>query len=200
MDDNDVLRVENRRPSEVFLRLWRWHATSCGDATATDFELCAKAWAEIRRMEAKEADEAREKIFRSLLNTPPVVTPAPKDIDGKDPSPTAQDDRGTAPDDPEQADQADPEPEPDSDTETGRKKADPAETGRAAFATRKRRILEGLERLRGDGKTLADIAAAAKGLTISEIMDAIDRKPLALPVWVKIEKAVAALQGGDEDG
>lgn len=196
MDENDVLRVENRRPSEVFLRLWRYHTTACGDATAADFELCAEAWAEIRRMEEKEAAEGREKAFRRFMEELPVLTPAPKDIGGKDPSPVAQDDRGGA-------DQADPEPVSDPDTKPGGKKRDPAEVGKAAFATRKRLILEGLERLRGDGKTLADIAAAVKGLTISEIMDAMDRKPLALPVWVKIEKAVACLEQeaeGEQEG
>lgn len=47
--------MEKKKPSEVFLRLWRYHTTACGDATPADFELCAEAWAEIRRMETKEA-------------------------------------------------------------------------------------------------------------------------------------------------
>ena len=46
-----------RKPSEVFLKLWRWRTTNDTTATDEDFTLCAEAWEEIRRMECELAWE-----------------------------------------------------------------------------------------------------------------------------------------------
>ena len=181
MDNNQDMRVENRRPSEVFLRLWRWHATSCGDATAADFELCAEAWAEIRRMETKEAAE----------NTAGRASPAPTERTDSAPEPVSDSDTEA-----DTSSTASGPPSPQGEGNPGR---DAAEIARKGFATRKQKAAEALDQLRAAGVALADIAAAAKGLTISEVMDALERKNLALPVWAKIEKAVAKLNAQRED-
>lgn len=52
-----------RKPSEVFLKLWRWRTTNDTTATDEDFTLCAEAWEEIRKMEAeKEWTEIRDSV------------------------------------------------------------------------------------------------------------------------------------------
>lgn len=52
------------------------------------------------------------------------------------------------------------------------------------------------------GKTMQDIADAAPGLTINQIMDAIAANPLPLPTWALIEKALKKLakDGAAESG
>ena len=42
---------EFEKPSEVFMRLWRYRTTHDDTETPDDFALCAEAWADIRTME-----------------------------------------------------------------------------------------------------------------------------------------------------
>lgn len=74
------------------------------------------------------------------------------------------------------------------------KKRDEADIGRRSLATRKRKIYEAVDRLRAEGTPMQTIADAAPGLTISDVMDAVERKPLALPRLGLLEKAVRKLE------
>lgn len=168
----------------MFLRLWRWHATSCGDATAADFEICAEAWRQIVCLEEIYAQAEERRMLLEALGGGPAAG-------GACPAPTEETAEPVSESDTE-ADAEPPTPKKDRPT-------DASEAARRSFATRKRKAAAALDELRAAGVPLADIAAAAKGLTISEVMDALDRKSLALPVWVKIEKAVAKLTAKTED-
>lgn len=72
-----------------------------------------------------------------------------------------------------------------------------SDSARTAAINRKRNLLEKLDGLRAEGVTLAAIAAAGPGLTITDVMNTLDRKPLALKTQQALEKAAAKLQ---EDG
>ena len=68
-----------------------------------------------------------------------------------------------------------------------------AEAGRTGMITRKRNALEGMERLLARGVTRQQLADAAD-LTITDIMDALDRKPMSLPNLSRIEKGLKMLE------
>ena len=65
--------------------------------------------------------------------------------------------------------------------------------GKAAFAKRKQKAMTRLEAYRDEGISLQKIADAARGLTITEVMNVLDRKPQSVVVWSKIETALDAL-------
>lgn len=71
--------ADKMRPSEVFLKLWRFRTTHDDEETPDDFALCAAAWAEIRRMENELAwTELRESMDK-FREAPAVLMPAPAD-------------------------------------------------------------------------------------------------------------------------
>ena len=83
-----------------------------------------------------------------------------------------------------------PVPVSDSDTQPEEK---PETAQKAAFAAKKAADIERLEQLRAAGFTLQQIADAARGLTITEVTNALGRKKLSVTTWSKIEKAIEAL-------
>ena len=176
---------EVKRPSEVFLRLWRYHTVSCGDATPADFALCADAWMQIREMEAMATTpefripgllttdlEAMDREVRRIAGLP-ERTP---------------DDVGAHEEDP-----GDPPDAPRDDKEPEKPARDASAISRAGAATRKRKALEALDAARAAGLTIAQIAEAGSGLTVSDVMDVIDRKALPMTVYAKLEKALRAV-------
>lgn len=50
--------MDARRPSEIFLTLWRYRSQTDREETPGDFELCAEAWARIRELEQMAEWEA----------------------------------------------------------------------------------------------------------------------------------------------
>lgn len=80
-----------------------------------------------------------------------------------------------------------PEPEP------GKKPGNDSAHGAKSLETRKNKVLDGIARHRAAGVSLQGIADAGRGLTLTDVMDAVERKVLPLPKWAALEKAVAAL-------
>lgn len=77
VQDQRVERVENRRPSEVLLALWRWRSK---DVTMSfeEFADLADTWAQIRELEEIAARERRRPRFIDDLGEPDD-RPKPKD-------------------------------------------------------------------------------------------------------------------------
>ena len=65
--------------------------------------------------------------------------------------------------------------------------------GAKSLETRKNKVLDGIARHRAAGVSIQGIADAGRGLTLTDVMDAVERKVLPLPKWAALEKAVAAL-------
>ena len=159
-----MIEIDKRSPSTVFLSLWRYWTKTCEQEDPAAFLFLADTWAQIRELENEARWDGIRKAVGQFQQEPVVLAPA-------DPA----------------------TPVSGSDTPESPKR-DNSEIGKAAFATRKRKILETVDRLRAEGATLADIADGAKGLTLPMVMDAIDRKPLPVTTWTLIEKAVKKLE------
>lgn len=82
---------------------------------------------------------------------------------------------------------AGPEPEPPA------KPGNTSSHGAKSLATRKKNVLDAIDRHRAAGVSLQDVADAGRGLTLTDVMDAVERKVLPRPKWTALEKAVAAL-------
>ena len=101
-----------------------------------------------------------------------------------------------------------PEPEPpgpDAITEYDQEaaKGKPGNTsahGAKSLATRKKNVLDAIDRHRAAGVSLQGVADAGRGLTLTDVMDAVEHKVLPLPKWAALEKAVAALDKRAEEG
>ena len=65
---------------------------------------------------------------------------------------------------------------------------------KAGFATRKRNLTEKLEDLRRRGVKLHEISAAQSGLSISDVMDALEAKPMSPMKIQALERAVRKLE------
>lgn len=72
--------------------------------------------------------------------------------------------------------------------------------GKAGVATRRRNLTERLEELRRRGVKMHEIAAAEKGLTITDVMDALQAKPMSLMKIQALEKACRKLEEADAGG
>lgn len=195
-----------RKPSEVFLDLWQWRAL---DLTPEQFTECAEAWRQIVRLEEREAERkaAAEAFFKNFPTSPIMpapTTPGPVTCAAAegpgDPSPAAQDDKGTDQDDRPGAVTYDcasaPMPEPAA-AAAGVSKSD---AGKAAMITRKRRALKRLDALRARDVSMAEIVAAGEGLTINDVLDALARRPLPLPKLAALEKAMTKLEEAATNG
>lgn len=147
--------MDKRKPSDVFLELWRARELQTPEA----FRECAEAWAEIRRME----DQAGKSTPKSTRKSTP---------------------KSAAKSTPESA-----ESTPAEEVQNG---PDPvrSKAGAEGLATRKRHVIEKLEAMRKGGVSMQAVADAAKGLNINDVLDAVERKPLSLPVLSKLEKAL----------
>ena len=172
-----VENVQNRRPSDVFLALARYRILG-EQSGLEEFTDLMQTWAEIVRL---ETEEDRRFIFERMRPLGSVLMPvSEKDTDTPHPS-------------------AAPTPSPEG--EGGKTEPPKTDTAARSFATRKRKAVEGIEAARAAGKTMQDIADAAPGLTINQIMDAIAANPLSLPTWALIEKALKKLaKDGAADG
>lgn len=199
----DVTGAEIRipqKPSEVFLELWQWSAM---DLTPEQFTECAEAWRQIVSLEeiyaaAEQQQKEQRQKMKELLHW------------GEDPQPIRElrSDEGIAPyaDSPAPAEgpvavtydcASAPMPDPEEAEKAAAARSD---AGKASMITRKRRALERLEAQRGAGVTLAEIAGAAKGLTLSDVMDFLDRKPVPLPKLAALEKALNKLEEANSGG
>lgn len=186
----DVTGAEIRipqKPSEVFLKAIQALAIADPEMPGTEFKEYAEAWRQIVHLEELYAAAERKIRWENLLAEWDPKAGENKKGPG-DPSPSAQDDSPKA----VTYDCAS-APMPDED-EAKKARSDSART---AAINRKRNLLEKLDQLRAEGVTLAAIAAAGPGLTITDVMNALDRKPLALKTQQALEKAAAKLQ---EDG
>lgn len=180
--------TEKKRASDVFLEIWQWRAL---DMTPAEFAEAAGAWRQIVSLEEIYAEAERRLAVEKFAAEPAVLVPvsdsdrAGADEDPGDPSPAAQDDSpravtydcASAP-----------------MTEEAAKAAARSAAGVSSLATRKRRALERLEAVRERGISMADVVAAGPGLTLNDVLDALDRKPLPLPKLAALEKALAKLE------
>ena len=170
-----VENVQNRRPSDVFLALARYRVLG-EQSGLEEFADLMRTWAEIVRLETEEA----RRTFLDRLSQKVLMPVSEKDTGAPHPS-------------------AAPPPSPEG--EGGKTEAPKTDAAARSFATRKRKAIEGIEAARAAGKTMQDIADAAPGLTINQIMDAIAANPLPLPTWALIEQALKKLaKDGAADG
>lgn len=176
---------ENRRPSDVFLALFRWY-TIAADADSETFRVLADTWAQIRALEAEALREKVLPIAEAMSKVQVVAAPTGADLTSSVGCADTFSSRGRQ--DAEEAPVSDPDLQ-----RNGKTKEDNAEIGNRSFATRKRNVLARIEELRSAGVTYAQIADAGPGLTLNSVLDAVNRKPLPLVSWTALEKAVKAL-------
>ena len=160
------------KPSEIFLALVK-DAADTQAMTFERFQLLIDTWSQIRELEAmataKKYTDKREKSTH---------VPAEKvHADGAEKVH---------------------EPTPADGVQNGPPSADADEAkrlqGQASLAARKKNVIAGIEAVRSAGRSIADIAEAGTGLTISDVMTMIERKPLPLPKLAAMEKAIRKLQ------
>ena len=200
VQDRRVERVENRRPSEVFLALWRERAIGAG-ISVDEFAALADVWQQIRELEEIAARERRRERFDALTEgwfpqRADNLRPCDGET-GKDPSPVCapvRDDKtvGGPSGTPTPTDTEDREPVSESDTADEEMDPKPIDelaapdgkryTGYGATfknATRTR-LLE----LRAQGLTTGKIMAAAGGLIgYGELMDIIEGNKVRIDVY-----------------
>lgn len=193
VQDRRVERVENRRPSEVFLALWR-DRTYANVITVDEFAALADVWQQIRELEEIAARERRREVFDAWKDQKPQIVPVET---WKDPSPVCapvRDDKteGGPSGTPAPTDAEDSEPVSESDTADGELDPRPIDelaapdgkkyTGYGATfknATRTR-LLE----MRAQGLTTGEIMAAAGGqLGYGELMDIIEANKVRVDVY-----------------
>lgn len=183
------------KASEVFLEVWQALTVTDPELPAESFARYAAVWRQIAQMEEIQAEAEWRQKTRDMLNAIGARSPlsgrsksdrAEAVDDPGDPSPAAQDD-GLRPVTYDCASAPMPEPEE-------AKKAAKVEAGKQSLITRKRNALERLDALRSVGVTMAEIAGQHDALTISDVMDAIDRKPLPLPKLAALEAAMGKVE------
>ena len=193
VDYRSVERVENRRPSEVFLALWRERAIGAG-ISVDEFAALADVWQQIRELEEIAARERRRESFDAWKDQKTQIVPVEP---GKDPSPVCapvRDDKteggpsGTpAPTDAEDS-------EPVSESDTADEELDPRPIDELAApdgkkytgygATFKNATRTRLLELRAQGLTTGKIMAAAGGLIgYGELMDIIEGNKVRIDVY-----------------
>ena len=193
------MTVNAKSPSEVFLELWQWRAL---DQSPEKFAECAAAWRQIVSLEeiyaAAQADD-----FASRMGWWPLarIVPAPVACEAEDtssgaaapPSPQGEGltyDCASAPmtEEAEAAWAA-------AEAEAKAKEAANRSAGaKAGVAKRKRNLTEKLEDLRRRGVKMHEIAAAVNGLTITDVMDALEAKPMSPLKIQALEKAARKLE------
>ena len=198
--------MTEKKPSEVFLGLVH---QSAPDLTPAEFAECAAAWRQIVSLEEiYAAAELRQRLLSGWSDegiAPYTGTKERTDPDTRGPEGTGEDTGGgveadgpsgtPAPTNSPVAVTYDCASAPMPDPEAAEKAAAArSDAGKASMITRKRRALERLEAQRSAGVTLAEIAGAARGLTLSDVMDFLDRKPVPLPKLAALEKALNKLE------
>ena len=196
---------DHRSPSDVFLELWR----ARGLQTSEAFRECAESWLQIRELEmvARCADGG------SLLKqgTMTVLTPYPVDRAAVEkaireaaglpsPSPasppesTPESTPKSAPPDVGKEHKSTPESTPPEGVQNGPPARDNADIGRKAYAARKANLQEAMARVRASGVSMQSIADAA-GLTLNDVLDFLENKPVPLPKLAKLGKGLGKLEG-----
>ncbi|MBQ3275460.1 MAG: hypothetical protein IJH47_00185 [Oscillospiraceae bacterium] len=190
--------MDEKKPSEVFLALWYSRISGQVISREESFAL-AETWAEIRRMEG------------TTPQTPPA--PAPLTQGSREAESTPEDVQKVHPDrvekvhgDRAKSGEKDPSPAcaPVRDDsaldgcEVVQNGPDPAKSAAAAagMANRKRNDMARLEALRARGVSMQTVAESAAGLTLNDVLDFMDRKPIQLPKLVALEKAMKKLEAG----
>lgn len=149
-----------------------WHNVRDSKLTEEELQRYLEAYHLARRAQEKEeARKAAEEKFLASLTDPKWVHPV---IPEPDP------------------------PGPDAITEYDQEAAkgkpgNTSEHGAKSLATRKKKVLDAIDRHRAAGTSLQDVADAGRGLTLTDVMDAVEHRVLPLPKWAALEKAVAAL-------
>lgn len=145
-----------------------------------------EAWAAVRRLEDEEADR---EFWRDFHATAPGRAPL------SPPESTPEGVEKVHPDRVEKVHEDEPEPGVQNEPSSG---PDPAKSAAAAtgMANRKRNDMARLEALRARGVSMQTVAESAAGLTLNDVLDFLDRKPIQLPKLVALEKAMKKLEVG----
>lgn len=199
------------KPSEVFLELWQWKAL---DQSPKRFAECAAAWRQIVSLEEIYAEAERQKRFDAVMahvmkdpspagglvrddrENVTAVAMADNSAGGASTSPTSSTEGGQTYD----CASAPMTEEAEESEAKAREAANRSAGAKAGFATRKRNLTEKLEDLRRRGVKLHEIAAAVNDLTITDVMDALEAKPMSPMKIQALEKAVRKLEEADGDG
>lgn len=199
------------KPSEVFLELWQWRAL---DQSPEEFGACAAAWRQIVSLEeiyAEAQERARfDAVMANVMKDPSpagglvrddrenvtTIAMADNSAGGASPSPTSSTEGGQTYD----CASAPMTEEAEEAEAKAREAANRSAGAKAGFATRKRNLTEKLEDLRRRGVKLHEIAAAVNGLTITDVMDALEAKPMSPMKIQALERAVRKLEEADGDG
>ena len=188
--------MSDKRPSEVFLALWRFRTTRDDEETPEDFALCAEAWAEIRRMEGATPHP-------SAMPTP---SPPGEGMGGES---TPTEGEKVHPDGVEKvhgdADESIPDRggataaghpgEGDGVVQNGPPARDNEAIGKKAYASRLTELRRGVADIRSRGVSMQSIADAGKNLTLNDVLDFLEGKAIPLPKIAALEKAVKHWEG-----
>lgn len=168
-----------------------------------------EAWAAVRGLEAAEADREFWRAFIALTTSSagrrPSPSPQGEGMSGESTPESAQkvhpdgvekvheDTEEIATSSAEQSPAPSPPGEGEKVVQNG---PDPAKSAAAAagMANRKRNDMARLEALRARGVSMQTVAESAAGLTLNDVLDFIDRKPIQLPKLVALEKAMKKLE------
>lgn len=207
-------------PSEVFLELWQTVTTLDSELPAEDFARFASAWRQIVSLEEIYAEAQRRERFDAVMahvmedpspagglvrdDGENVTTDAMADnsAGGASPSPTSSTegcqtyDCASAP----MTDEAEAAWAAAEAEAKAREAANRSAGAKAGFATRKRNLTERLEDLRRRGVKMHEIAAAVNGLALTDVMDALEAKPMSPMKIQALEKACKKLEEADAGG
>lgn len=201
----DVTGAEIRipaKPSEVFLKAIQALAIADPDMPGTEFKEYAEAWRQIVSLEeiyaAAQADDLASRMGWWPLAR---IVPGPVACEEEDtssgaaapPSPQGEGltyDCASAPMT-EEAEEAEAK---------AREAANRSAGAKAGFATRKRNLTERLEDLRRRGVKMHEIATATNGLTITDVMDALQAKAMSPMKIQALEKAARKLEEAEGSG
>lgn len=213
-----------KRPSEVFLALWRFRTTHDDEETPEDFALCADAWRKIQSLEeiyAEASERARKQYtipadkqwpeWRSQVLGQPVSRNDP----AEDPTQVsfvkseridyqALMEGGVGHPDPA-GEPGPPGVIPEDNSEESQPGEDPVQLPPAegsphytGYMSRlKNETLSRLRILRRDkGLTSAQITEASGGkLTLNTVMDMLDAKQVPLAMWDEMKRALDKIEG-----
>ena len=166
-----------KRPSEVFLALWRFRTTHDDEETPEDFALCADAWRKIQSLEEIYAEASYRAGMADLLQS---GIPASRNDPAGEPGPP-----GVIPEDNSEESQPGEDP-----VQLPPAEGSPHYTG--YMSRLKNETLSRLRILRRDkGLTSAQITEASGGkLTLNTVMDMLDAKQVPLAMWDEMKRAL----------
>lgn len=209
MNENEKVRragrVENRRPSDVFLALWRYYALDQRDrASVDDFAVLADVWQQIRELEICAVRDYRwesarvEEIFRAYC--------APDDGEpssAPDGAPSPEEEGETVPESDTEDEPGDPSPAaPDDGDELEAQDLDGLEIPagekpyKGYLATVKNRTRNRLLEMRARGLTTGQLMAAADGcLGYDDLMSILEAKPVRFDVYERLAEVLDEIDG-----